>query len=149
LHSRTRRDRLTIELHAVGHDVIGRIGPATLKSAQELHEEGVDHECAGRLDEAIAAYRLALQVGGPDVQVIFDLAYALDARGDYAAAAERYMQIIEINPKHVDAHINLADTLLNTGEVNLAIRTLQQAIALAPIDASIRQHLASLAGRHG
>ena len=58
--------------------------------AAQWHELGVQQEQDGYLAEAVASYRDALLAGGPDMQIVFDLAHALQQLGRRAEAVERW-----------------------------------------------------------
>ena len=83
-------------------------GPTT---ASQWHELGVQQEQDGYLAEAVASYRDALLAGGPDVQIVFDLAYALQQLGRRDEAAERYRQAVETAPAFAGAWNNLGVVL--------------------------------------
>lgn len=111
-----------------------RLVPATSPTAAELHEQAIEQECRGDLVAAIQSYREALRIGGPDAQIVFDLAYALAAAGNIDPAIERYSQVIELDAKRQDAWNNLGDLLLTAGQTEAGLDALQHAVRLDPSD---------------
>ena len=54
------------------------------------------------------------------------------AEGDYEAAAARYRDVVEINPRHVLAQSNLGAALVHLGSYDDADQVLRRALALKP-----------------
>jgi tetratricopeptide (TPR) repeat protein len=105
------------------------VGPS---SASEWHEEGIAQEQAGYLDEAIESYREALALGGPNVQISFDLAHALQQTGRREEAAERYRQVVEMQSDHADAWNNLGVLLSEQGRLQEARDAFRRVLAIDP-----------------
>jgi tetratricopeptide (TPR) repeat protein len=115
------------------------VGP---QSAADWHEQAVAQERAGLLGEAEASYRKALQVGGPDPQICFDLAHLLATTNRGEAAAERYQQVVELDPRRGDAWNNLGILLADAGRAAPAADAFRQAIALDADDPLAHYNLA-------
>jgi tetratricopeptide (TPR) repeat protein len=124
------------------HAVVGRIGSPLPTTPRGWHERGVEQELAGRLDAAADSYARALLLGGPDVQVTFDLAHALAGDGQGDRAIERYRQVVELDPLRQDAWVNLGDLLLSAGRTAEAIGPLRRALDLDPDDPDAHYNLA-------
>jgi serine/threonine-protein kinase len=94
---------------------------------------------AGRLDEAERACRAGLARVGPDVAILSWLGriHFLENRHDDAMAAWR--AILEIEPGHHIAHLNLFLALRRKGDEEAAERHLQEAIRHAPDALSLYQ----------
>jgi tetratricopeptide (TPR) repeat protein len=145
----TGQFRLDFNPHAA---IVGRIGPALPTTAHGWHERGVEQELAGRLEAAVDSYARSLLLGGPDVQVTFDLAHALAGQGQADRAIERYRQVVELDPLRQDAWVNLGDLLLSAGRADEAIDALRRALDLDPDDPEAHYNLAEafdLAGHPG
>ncbi len=112
------------------------------RSAGQWHALGIEQEQAGLLDDAADSYLHALQEGGPDPQVCFDLAHVLAESGHPEAAIERYRQVTELDPRCGDAWNNLAVLLGQRGDGQLAIDAFRRAVRLSPDDAAARYNLA-------
>lgn len=65
------------------------------------------HE-AGKLQEAEAAYRQALDAFGPDPLLLYNLGVLLEDLGRKAQAAQAYRAALEGDPRMADCHYNLA-----------------------------------------
>jgi tetratricopeptide (TPR) repeat protein len=121
---------------------LGRLGPPEPTTPQAWHARGVEQELAGDLPDAVDSYGRALLLGGPDVQLTFDLAHALAASGDRDGAIERYRQTVELDPLRQDAWVNLGDLLLAAGRTEQAIDALRRALDLDPDDPAAHYALA-------
>ena len=97
-------------------------------SADWHFEQGCQHETAGRLREAAAAYREALQVGPPDADTCFNLANVLYGLGQKEQAVERYRQVVELDACHAEAWNNLGNVLADLGETDEAMQAYQNAL---------------------
>ena len=114
-------------------------GPTT---ASEWHELGVQQEQDGYLAEAVASYRDALLAGGPNSQIVFDLAYALQQLGRREEAAERYRQAVEMAPALIDAWNNLGVLLAELERPEEACEAFHRALAAEPDNAMAHYNLA-------
>lgn len=85
----------------------------------ELHE-------AGRLEEAEAAYRRALEVHGPEALLLYNLGVLLEDMGRKSEAAEIYQAALHLDPGMADGHYNLALLCEGLGRAQEAIRHMAQ-----------------------
>jgi len=85
----------------------------------ELHE-------AGRLQEAEAAYRKALEVHGPDPLLLYNLGVLLEDMGRKSEAVEIYQAALHLDPGMADGHYNLALLCEGLGRAQEAIRHMAQ-----------------------
>jgi protein O-mannosyl-transferase len=86
---------------------------------------------AGRMDEAIEQYRLAVEADSDYVPPHNRLAFALMERGDLAEAVTHFRAVVRLDPGSADARNNLALTLKRSGELDSAIAEYQAALQLA------------------
>jgi tetratricopeptide (TPR) repeat protein len=117
------------------------VGPA---SPADWHAQGIDQERHGLLGdaEASSSYRRALLDGGADPAICFDLATVLQSQGKLPAAAERYRQTLELDPKHIEAWNNLGVVLGELGQADEACTAFQRALRLDAMCAMSHWNLA-------
>jgi DNA-binding transcriptional MerR regulator len=111
-------------------------------SASEWHHQGVQQEEAGYLAEAVESYREALLTGGPNLQISFDLAHALQQLDRREEAGERYRQIVEADPDHADAWNNLGVLLAQQERPAEACEAFRRALAADQANELARYNLA-------
>jgi tetratricopeptide (TPR) repeat protein len=92
---------------------------AEVEDGYELHE-------AGRLQEAEAAYRTALDTDGPDALLLYNLGVLLQDMDRKPEAAESYEAALQLDPAMADAHYNLALLCEELGRARQAIRHMAQ-----------------------
>ena len=90
--------------------------------------------CAGLLqfDRAIDYYQIAIKVNPKFVEAHYNMASALQKKGDLKGAIKAYKQAVLIKPDYADAFYNLANTLKDMGELGAAIKSYKQAIKINP-----------------
>lgn len=118
-----------------------RLAPA-LTTVVQWHDQAVQQERAGLLAEAEQSYRQALLQGGPNSRCAFDLASVLAKQGKAQQAIERYLQVIELDPRHPDAWNNLGILFADTGDVAAACDAFRHAMEIAPDDSKVHFNLA-------
>ena len=79
---------------------------------------------AGRLGEAEALYRAALEQNPRNAIAAFNLGVALEDQGKTAAAAEAYRAALAVDDGYADAHYNLSRLLETQGDARGALRHL-------------------------
>ena len=89
-------------------------------------EDGYDIHEAGRLQEAEAAYRRALDTHGPDALLLYNLGVLLQDMDRKPEAAESYEAALQLDPAMADAHYNLALLCEELGRAREAIRHMAQ-----------------------
>lgn len=93
----------------------------------------------GKSDEAVAAFRTAIDLDGAGDDAWFDLAVSLWRRGDRIEAREAMVQVTVLNPARGDAHAQLARWCYYLEDDAAAWRHLRQAEALgAPMPSQFR-----------
>ena len=86
----------------------------------------------GRLDEALAAARRALELAPRHAGAWFGLGAVLDERGDAVGAANAYRQALEIDPSHAHAWSNYGCVLGLQGDRAGEIAAYRRALAADP-----------------
>ena len=110
---------------------------------------GVALSDAGRIDEAIEQYHVALRDSPDDALTHFNLGIALDRKGYITESISEYRQALKMRPDYADAHLNLGVALGKTGQNSEALAQLQQALALKPESVSTHLSLGNLLDQLG
>jgi tetratricopeptide (TPR) repeat protein len=97
---------------------------------QNAWSEAIGHHRAGRLDEAIAAYRRMLGLAPDSAEAHNNLAMALRQSGRLEEAVREHQAAIAIRPAVAELHNNLGLTLKDGGQIDAAIAAYRQAVAL-------------------
>ncbi len=94
--------------------------------------EAAAHVSAGRIDDAIASYRAALDLDPGNPGVLHNLGVLLASGGDPAAAVGYFDRAIDADQSYVSAHLNRANACRALGRVDDAIASLRRVVALEP-----------------
>jgi tetratricopeptide (TPR) repeat protein len=87
----------------------------------------------GRLTEAIADYRLAVQLAPALApRILYNMANALAQQGHYEEATRRYAAVLRLQPAFADAQNNWGNVLMVQGRRDEAARHYQAALAIEP-----------------
>jgi tetratricopeptide (TPR) repeat protein len=119
---------------------------AVLWTVHPLQVEAVTYigdglAACGKLDEAIAHYRKALQIA-PDFAVAqYNLGNVLAARGRVDEAIVCYHKALKSEPEFWMVHNNLGNALFGRGQFEESIAYYQQALALKPDSVDVRRNL--------
>lgn len=87
---------------------------------------------AGRLDEAIAAYRAALLVPPPLPEARFNLGIALQSKGEWREACDCFRAVLAVAPRFAPAHLNLGNALRELHENDEALASYRRAVESNP-----------------
>ena len=87
---------------------------------------GYDLHGAGRLKEAEAVYRKALEVHGPDALLLYNLGVLLEDMDRKTEALGIYQAALHVDPAMADGHYNLALLCEDLGRPQEAIRHMAQ-----------------------
>ena len=88
-----------------------------MASAEELYDTGVDLFADGKHDEAIAAYRSALEIDPRFVDALHGLAMAQAESGDLGGAVETAKRITEVAPDDPLGYTSLSMFLQRSGQI--------------------------------
>ncbi len=97
-----------------------------------VNKMGVQYESLGQPDEAEAHYRRALRMDPRHVHAINNLALLLTKREQPQDALALYREVIRIDPRYVNAYVGMGVALGQMGRYAEALKTFEQAQALAP-----------------
>ena len=109
-----------------------------------LFQQAAAHHQAGRLTEAVAAYRRALAIGPDYPEAHYHLGNALDALGRQDEAAIAWQAASTLNPNHAEAHNNLGVALEAEGRLDEAASAYARAAALKPNFAAAHSNLCNV-----
>jgi tetratricopeptide (TPR) repeat protein len=108
---------------------------AALETAVELDPSHAGHTVladayrdAGRVDDAIATYRAALEINPRYATALTNLANVLRDRGELEEAVRYYRRSLDADPNNVITHSNLGTTLLKLGQTDDGLLHLRQAV---------------------
>jgi tetratricopeptide (TPR) repeat protein len=96
----------------------------------------------GRLDEAIAQYKTALQIQPNDADSHNNLGAVLRQKGKVDEAITQYHLALQIKPALAEAHYNLGIALQQKGRTAQAISQYQEALQIEPANAKVQNNLA-------
>jgi tetratricopeptide (TPR) repeat protein len=85
----------------------------------------------GRIDEALAHYRKALEIEPDHLAANINLANALVGRKQFEEAIVLYRKVLAIQPDLLEGHVNLANALAESGEADEALEHYQKGLSLA------------------
>lgn len=103
-----------------------------LQYAEEQHSQGDKWYAQGKLDQAAACYRRALELNPRRVDSLNALANSLRLCGNLDESVSLYQQAVNLQPGFAVAHSNLGETLLILGRLDEAVLSHQRAIELRP-----------------
>jgi tetratricopeptide (TPR) repeat protein/SAM-dependent methyltransferase len=117
------------------------VTPGATPDVQAILVDAVQHHQAGRLDEAIAAYRQALVLDPACVGALNNLGTALCDQGKLEEAEASYRLALNFAPGDAEAHNNLGTVLYQREELDQAVASYRQALALRPDHAEAHNNL--------
>ncbi len=117
--------------------------------AENHFEEGNRHYNDGRVEQAIACYRKALELRPDLLPARFNLGVALSNQGDYPAAMAIMRQVIADEAGHVEAYNSLGFIHGRLAEFEQAEAAFAKAVEIRPDFAQARYNLGQLLLRRG
>ena len=103
----------------------------------------------GRVEEAVALYRRALEVNPESSEAHFNLGVTLVGQGRFEEAIPHLQRAVELAPQSAMAHYNLGVVLARAGQTDEAIAQLRGAARLNPRDAHARNDLGAVLATQG
>lgn len=92
----------------------------------------IAHHKAGRLDQAEATYRSALEISPGHPAIMHNLGVLAAAQGQHDAAIGHFDKIIAVEPRYASAHYNRAVALQSLGQSREAIQGFARVCAIDP-----------------
>lgn len=106
-------------------------------------------EEAGRIDEAIAQYRLAAELQPEFALTHYNLGAALLKNARWPEAEDALRSALQRRSDYPEAHANLSTALLKRGQVTAALEHLEAALRLKPDYAAAHYNLANVLAQNG
>jgi tetratricopeptide (TPR) repeat protein len=111
-------------------------------AAVSFKQQGDKLAAEGRYDEALAAYRRAIQAA-PAYHLAFEgLGQVFFARGMYGAAIEQFRKALELSPAYILGHYNIGYALRKAGRYREAIEAYEEYRKRRPDDPDTQYGLA-------
>ena len=127
---------------AVGVLLLGAAAAQAASSeAIKRNNFGAELSKQGRLEEAVAELRLAIQADPAYATAHLNLAYAYDRLGRTDEAVASYQKVIALDPKSAAAFNNLGVLYTKKGKYDEAIQLLEEALKLDPANATLKKNL--------
>ena len=102
--------------------IVREAQPPVQDALEDQIDRGVDLHEAGRLQEAEAVYRKALESHGPDALLLYNLAVLLEDMKRKSEAVEIYQSALHADPAMADGYYNLSLLCEDLGRPQEAIR---------------------------
>ena len=103
----------------------------------------------GKIEEALAQYKLAIVADPKYADALADYGTALALKGDWKGAADLQKRAIAANPKDALYHLNYARILDKLGDAENSLRELNQAYTINPKDTTVLMALSKKAMSSG
>jgi tetratricopeptide (TPR) repeat protein len=119
------------------------IGPLHAESDEAaLHnKEGAKLVEEGKMEEALEAFKKAVELNSNDAVVRLNLAYTYDRQGMAEEAIAEYQRAIELSPSNLLGYNNLGVLYDKMGLYDEAIGEFQRALEIDPTDANALKNL--------
>ncbi len=122
--------------------MVAAMNDGVQKDTATLLRHALDHQLAGRLDEAAALYRDVLAVNDEEPNALYLLGVIETERRNFAAAVELIERAVAVEPDFPEALTHLGNALAGLDRMEDALAAQRKAIALAPGNEQIEINLA-------
>ncbi len=109
--------------------------------AVKHNREGAELVEQGKMEEALEAFKKAVESDSNDAVARLNLAYTYDRQGRTEEAIAEYRKAIELSPSNLLAYNNLGVLYDKSGQYDEAIAAYQRALEIDPSDANTLQNL--------
>jgi Flp pilus assembly protein TadD len=117
------------------------VGP---ESAMDWHERGLELEDEGESEEAVGAYRRAVEIAPGFADAHLDLGRLLHERGQIAEAERHYRQALEARPEDATAAFNVGVALQDQERLREAAEAYVAALEIDPDLADAHYNLSGI-----
>jgi tetratricopeptide (TPR) repeat protein len=136
------RDASTLPLRALPAERPEEV--AEPERAEDWHDRGVELEDEGRPEEAMSAYRRALEIEPGFADAHLDLGRLLHERGQVTEAERHYRQALEARPEDATASFNVGVALQDQDRPREAAEAYLAALAIDPNLADAHYNLSGI-----
>ncbi len=119
-------------------------GERSSSDADDHNKEGITHRRQGRLEEAAASFRSAIDADPAFATAHMNLGTIRQMQGRLEAAIECYEKALARQPDFVEALNNLGLVLKDAGRFEDALQRMQRALALKPESPHIHNNLGTV-----
>jgi Flp pilus assembly protein TadD len=128
-----RQRAITINIAAIENKI-----DALPNKAISYFHLGYLYSTMGMLDKAISNCQKALQFKQDDPEILASLGILLGRKGDFNKAVKYYKNALQFNPYYAKARYNLGMAQLQLGQVDAAVNSWKQTIALEATNYKIK-----------
>jgi len=132
--------RAVLFLAVVGVCVLGT-RPGLVRGDDLLGPDTDKVVTPGEIEQKIAALEPKVPLTSNDYRQQYELANLYYDQENYTKAEERYRRALELNPKYIEAMVNLGSVLSDLGRDEDAIDMFEKALAQDPEDCKARSNL--------
>lgn len=115
--------------------VIGCSSPE--EQAKSHYEEGMSLLKEGKTDKAQIEFKNALQINKNLGKAIYGMALVAEKKGDWQQMFKLLTNVLELEPKHLEAQVKLGKLLLAAGQMDKALEASNKAMSLNKEDADV------------
>ncbi|MGD9235687.1 MAG: tetratricopeptide repeat protein [Desulfobacterales bacterium] len=137
------RNKVWASAVAIWQDSVSK----SARKARPYNNLGVALGTAERKDEALAMYRIALQIKPDYALAHYNLGYTLAKNGQFDEGLFHFKESLRLDPRHKEVYNDLGVALIMQGRLAEAIDYLQKAIQLSPEYAPAHNNLGIALGR--
>ena len=121
--------------------ILTKIGWLGVENASKRMQVGIALRHQGQKARALAEFRRAVEIAPDSPFALRSIGEILGEQGDFGGAVNAYRQAVAVDPASAPTHIQLANALLRTHQVDEAALHLRRALALQPDLAGARGQL--------
>lgn len=118
-------------------------------TAGKLNNQANEWLAEGKVQQAVGAYRKALQLNPNYAQAHYNLSLALDKLGDFGEEQQQLEEAANLDPKLGVAHDQLGLLALRGGKLDKAEQEFKGALLINPQDAEAQDNLGVVYSRQG
>ena len=122
-------------------ELIGKAAAARPQDGELAYNYAMALKGAGRLESAVAQYRMAVELRPNDVAARFNLGVALFESADLETALESFDRVLAGRANYAEAHYNRGAVLLKMDRATEAVAAFEAAIAIDPKQAKTHNNL--------